>query len=128
MRIYSTYSEREFELIKEQAEQRGLRPAEYVRQLVLLALPKVEEEPHDMKELSAEMFAELARTVPGKPFIISSLFRAEVWASLTASEKRALAMMLSHHVRRTPDLEKIGELSSKVSQYRKVGGMQKNDD
>lgn len=121
-RIYSTYTEEQVNLLKEQATQRNMTTSEYQRYLVLLTLPISKPGVPDLTELSNEMFAALSKITNYNPFIISSLFDPDVWISLNGSEKRTLAMQLSHYIRKNPTtFEKLGDLPGKISQYQKKG-------
>ena len=119
-RVYSTYTEEQFKTLKEEAEKRNMTLSNYQLYLVLLALPEIESDGTNLVQLSNDMFCNLNAMEPGVPFIISSLFTADTWASLNAKEKKALAMQLSHHVRNHPnEYERIGVLPGKITQYQR---------
>lgn len=125
-RVYSTYTNEQLKMLEAEAKQRNMSVSAYQRYLVLLALPQIEPVVHDLEQLSADMFITLNEIEKDQskesynPFIVSSLFSSDTWSELSPSEKRTLAMKLSHYVRKNKKFEKIGVLSGKISQYKKI--------
>ncbi len=117
-RIYSNYSEDEFEQISKHAEAAGMTVSAFCKYAVLEKVTgTVENSPsHVVKEL----YQKLQIMEPEECFIVSDLF-PEIWSSLSRSEKNTIAKQLAKYVRENSNVFVINNiLPGKITQYKKI--------
>lgn len=118
MRIYSNYSEEEYELMVEASKQVGLSLSAYQKYCSLLGLSNTNT--FLLTDLTQEMFSCLKSFEQGIPFIVSSLLPSK-WITLTRSQKITLSKKLSNEIKSNPSVyNKIGVLNGSISQYIKL--------
>ena len=124
-RIYSNYDPKEYEEVKAKAESMGFSASSFQKYCVMLYLRKdtsARNNSLSLVQLSADMMNAL-NGLPhnSKPFIVSSLFRPEVWSELSSSIKHTLANQLAKFVRENPaDYTVHSRVKGEPVKYRKV--------
>lgn len=116
-RIYSNYSDDEFEQISKCAQTAGMTVSAFCKYIVLEKVGgTVENFPQDIIK---ELHRKLQAMKPGKYFIVSELF-PEMWNSLSRSEKNTIAKQLAKYVREHSDTFIVNAiLPGKITQYKK---------
>ncbi len=125
MRIYSSYSEAEFEKVREKGMAYGMSPTMFQRYCVLLHLGyKADEFKNiNLQELKDMMEANLYAKKPNETFIVSALLPPEIWSSLNRSQKITLSLYLKELIDSEPEkFEVAAVLHNKIKQYRRKGG------
>ena len=114
-RIYSNYTQAEYELIKSESEQLGLTPSAYQKYRTLLSLTKDNSTP--ITNLIKKMELNLSSKHPGDVFIISTLLPDD-WVSLDRSKKYTLSKQLKKIVDKNPDKYEIISTIRNVNHYK----------
>jgi len=118
MRIYSNYSENEYELMVEASKKVGLSLSAYQKYSSLLGLNNANT--FLLPDLIQEMLSCLECFKQEVPFIVSSLL-PEKWVSLTRSQKITLSIQLANKIKaNTSVYKRIGVLNGSTSQYIKL--------
>jgi len=119
-RVYSNYTDGEFDLLKEESSQIGMSISAYQKYLTLMRLRTKD---YDVASLRNEMFDALKKKESGDQFIVSSLFPPEVWTTLDRSTKCQMTQAFSRYAKTSQgqrEVEVIGKLYGKsVNHYRK---------
>lgn len=117
MRIYSNYSEEEYNLIVKESKEMGLSLSAYQKYCSLLRLDRNNNTP--LPDLISEMFDSLSKFECDTPFIVASLL-PDKWVSLSRSQKITLSKKLSNEIKKNPsNYKKIGTVNGTTSQYMK---------
>ena len=95
-RVYSNYSEADYQLISKKAKDLGFSFSAYQHYCVMLSLGI--ERPYPINELIDKLFQRLERVKPNSQFIVSDLLANE-WLFLSRSEKMILAKQLAAKIR-----------------------------
>lgn len=109
MRIYSNYSQEDYDVVIELAEQLGFSPSAFQRYCVMLYADK-RGNTTPLTSLKSKMLSNIKQKESGETFIVSSLVPDE-WPSLSRSDKMSLAKQLALHVRNNPQRYKISSVS-----------------
>ena len=117
-RIYSNYSEDEFEQISEYAKAAGMTTSAFCKYAVLEKVNgTIKNSPSNVVK---ELYQKLQIMEPEECFIVSDLF-PEIWSSLSRSEKNTIAKQLAKYVRENSDMFVINQvLPGKINQYKKI--------
>ena len=118
-RIYSNYSDQDFEDVANFAREMGFSPSAFQHYCVMLytahATQKGKVVPLDL--LIKKMDLELSIKKPGDTFIVSALL-PEDWPNLSRSEKMTLAKHLSNFVRSNSSRFKVcAVVNGSVNKY-----------
>ena len=117
-RIYSNYSEDEFEKISKHAEAAGMTASAFCKYAVLEKMAGTVE--HSPSHVVKELYQKLQIMEPEECFIVSDLF-PEIWSSLSRSEKNTIAKQLAKYVGEHSDMFVIHDvLPGKITQYKKI--------
>lgn len=114
-RIYSNYTEAEFELIKTESEKLGLTLSAYQKYRTLLSLTKNNSTP--ITDLIKKMRINLSSKHSGDVFIISTLLPDE-WVSLDRSKKNTLSKQLKKIIDQNPDKYEIISTIGNINHYK----------
>ena len=116
-RVYSNYTDAEFELLKKESEQIGMSISAYQKYRTLMRLQTKE---YDVTNLLNDMFTTLREKKSGDQFIVASLFPPEVWTSLDYSTKCTMIQAFTKYSK-SPEGEKevevIGKLYDKTTKH-----------
>ncbi len=125
-RIYSNYSQAEFQLVQAQCRQVGLTPSAYQKYHTLLSLPAsppaggAQPGAANLPALLQLLMYNLNRWPAGVPFIVSSLL-PDQWPALSKPIKNTLSQALRRTVAGDPArYKKLGVLPGKINQYCKL--------
>ena len=99
-RIYSNYSQSDYEIVINLAKELGFSPSAFQHYCVMLYADK-RGNTSPLSALTSTMFNNLKAIKSGETFIVSALLPDE-WPSLSRSDKMSLAKKLSHHVKTNP--------------------------
>ncbi len=114
-RIYSNYSEEDFEMVSKLSSELGFSLSSFQHYCVMLyADSRGNSTPTN--NLIAEMLSNLQKIEVGKPFIVSALL-PDVWPSLTRNLKMTLAKQLAINVRNDPDFSTHKVTKGKTTVY-----------
>ncbi len=117
-RIYSNYSEEEYQLMIDASAEMGISLSAYQKYCSLLRLKRTNTFPSP--DLIQDLLDSLKNFDKGVPFIVASLL-PDKWVSLTRSQKITLSKRLSKEVKENPtSYKKVGELNGNISQYIKL--------
>ena len=118
-RIYTSYSDEEFFLIKQRSESIGMSMSSYQKYCTLLTTssPASNNQPVDIAPLIQTMTKNLSEKKPGDLFIVSSLLPNE-WPTLSKRIKNTLSQNLKRIIANNPEKYAINAvLSGKINQY-----------
>lgn len=118
-RIYSNYSDEEFEMITDMAKEQGFSLSSFQHYCVMLYADS-RGNTSSTDNLISEMFKEMQKVNIGATFIVSALL-PEVWLTLTRSVKMTLAKQLSINVKNNPKFEKFKVTEGKTTVYKRIG-------
>lgn len=121
-RIYSNYTDEEFEKIKKASEEVGMSLSAYQKYATTLHLPNdTRNGTKSLPDLIKVMYSSLNVLKKGDVFIVSTLL-PEDWANISdRSTKNILSQTLSKHVRSNPDKYIINQvLPNGTNQYKKI--------
>lgn len=95
-RIYTYYSDEEFEKISNKSISLGITPAQLVKSIVLENLTTFNFSKNiiDMKAIIDEMENNFYTIEDGKQFVVSDLVNADRWKKLTRSQKMTVSLQL----------------------------------
>jgi translation elongation factor EF-1beta len=118
-RIYSNYSDEDYELIKSMTKELGFSLSSFQHYCVMLYADS-----RGNTTLSSNLISEMVRNLDkintGDTFIVSALL-PDVWPSLTRNVKMTLAKQLAIHVRNDPKFEPYKVAKGKTTVYKKIG-------
>lgn len=126
--INCTFSQEEYELIKEKAEQISKSPTGYVKYAALLLAHannterKCDLESQDLVKQMHEALDNLKPDPDGEhPFIVSSLFDESIWTVLPSSKKGEMAFKLKKFVTLHSNQYKfLSKNKDRINQYVKL--------
>lgn len=116
-RIYSNYSDEDYILISQKAQELGFSLSAYQHYCVMLSLGN-KNNACPIDELIAKMFQNLEQVQPKSQFIVSALLHNE-WPSLSRSEKMIMAKQLSAKIRSDPRFESVSA-TGKTTIYKRI--------
>ena len=117
-RIYSNYSEEEYQLMLDASTQMGISLSAYQKYCSLLRLKTTNT--FSSPDLIQKLLDSLKNFDKGVPFVVASLL-PDKWVSLTRSQKITLSKKLSKEIKANPCLyKKVGVLNGNISQYIKL--------
>ena len=95
-RIYTYYSDQEFEKICNKALLLGITPSQLVKTIVLenFSTFTFNKDIIDMEKIIVEMKDRFNAFETEKPFIVSDLVNGDIWKKLTRSQKMTLSLHL----------------------------------
>ena len=120
-RIYSSYTEAEFENIQEKSKEYGMTPSAFQKYCVLLHLGYKAEEfkSINLQALKDMMCENLNAKRHDDTFIVSALLPPEIWSTLNRSQKITLSLYLKELIDSQPDKFEVADvLHNNVKQYR----------
>lgn len=124
MRIYSNYSNSEIASIKNEAEEIGMSLSgfqKYCVELFIKSDPATRKNMTPIMNLKTDLQNSLREMKSGTTFIISSLFKPEVWANLSRSDKMVLSLELSKFVTSHPkEYIVVKRIRGTIKQYKKI--------
>lgn len=123
MRIYSNYSQNDYDLIFKESNRLGFTPSSFQSYCVMLYIMQNTANRRgnaNVALLISKMPAALNSMEKGKTFIVSSLFPNE-WPDLSRSEKMTLAKALANYVSNNPSqFEVYSKTDGKTKVYKKL--------
>ncbi|MBP3856766.1 MAG: DUF1413 domain-containing protein [Ruminiclostridium sp.] len=123
MRIYSNYSNSEVASIKKEADEINMSLSgfqKYCVELYVKSDPAMRKNTIPIFNLKKILTQSLLDIKPGTTFIVSSLFKPEVWSNLSRSEKRILADDLTKYVDSHPEFIVVKRIRGTIKQYKKI--------
>lgn len=118
-RIYSNYTDEEFNTIEDAANKAGMTISAFCKTAVIAKVSGKTD--NSSTDLIKTLHKKLKNLDVGEAFIVSDLYSEEVWAGLTRSEKNTISKQLAKTVRENTDLYAVNEiLPGKITQYKKL--------
>lgn len=115
-RIYSNYSDEEYQIIKKLAEAQGFTLSAFQKYCVML-LAEQKGESTSISELIEKMYQKLDTMEIGNTFIVSSLLPDE-WFTLSRNDKMTISLALKKYVDRNSDKFRVDKkIRSNINQY-----------
>lgn len=114
-RIYSNYSQADYDIVVKLAKELGFSPSAFQRYCVMLYADN-RGNTSPLSTLISTMFCNLGNIKSGEPFIVSALV-PEDWPGLSRSDKMSLAKKLAHHVKNNEDYEQHSISKGKTTIY-----------
>lgn len=117
-RIYSNYSDEDYELIENMAKELGFSLSSFQHYCVMLHADR-RENTTSSSNLISEMIINLDKICPEETFIVSALL-PDIWPSLTRNVKMTLAKQLANHVRNNPKFKPHKTVKGKTTVYKRI--------
>ena len=116
-RIYSNYTDEEFNTIEEEANKAGMTISAFCKAAVIAKVSgKTDNFSIDLIKI---LHKKLKSLDEGEVFIVSDLYSEEVWTS--RSEKNTISKQLAKTVRENTNLYAVNDiLPGKITQYKKL--------
>lgn len=115
-RIYSNYSDEEYELIQSLSNEQGFTLSSFQKYCVMMTVNKRGNQT-TVSVLIEKMHNVLETFEKGKPFIVSSLLPDE-WPSLSRNDKMTISLALKKYIDEHPSEFKINKkIRSNINQY-----------
>ena len=118
-RIYSNYSEEEYNMIQKLAKESGFSLSCFQHNCVL-NYAKSKGNMTVISSLLSEMIANMSKIHIGQTFIVSDLFSAEEWFKLTRNNKMTLAKQLAINVRNNSNFIVYKTKKGKTTIYKRI--------
>lgn len=123
MRIYSNYSQNDYDLILDESKKLGFTPSSFQNYCVMLYVMQNTNNRRgttNVALLITKMLNALNSIAKNETFIVSSLLPDE-WPNLSRSDKMTLAKALSNHVSNNPSKYAVdSKIAGKTKVYKKL--------
>ncbi len=110
-RIYSNYDQTDYADIMAMSKSLGFSASSFQKYCVILYLKQNlsnRKNNISLPQLTFDMMKALNTMANNSdPFIVSSLFKAEVWSNLSSGDKHTLAIQLANYIKEHPKAFKI---------------------
>ena len=117
-RIYSNYSETDYDLVDKMARELGFSLSSFQHYCVMLYADS-RGNTTVISNLISGMLANMEKIDIGKTFIVSALL-PDVWPKLTRNEKMTLAKQLASNVKNNPNFEPHMIKKGKITIYKRI--------
>ncbi len=115
-RIYSNYTEDEYNLVMQKSREMGFSASAYQRYMTLISIS--DRNNHDFEKLLEVMKEALVTVERDETFIVSAL--VPNWVTLPRGTKMALSIALKKVIQEDQDIyEIVGKIPGKINLYRK---------
>ena len=115
-RIYSNYSDEEYEIIQKLSKEQGFTLSAFQKYCVMMTVNKRGNQT-TVSVLIDKMHKVLDSYEKGKPFIVSTLLPDE-WSGLTRNDKMTISLALKKYIDEHPNEFKVDKkIRSNINQY-----------
>jgi hypothetical protein len=119
-RIYSNYSDEDFDMLTDMAGELGFSLSSFQHYCVMLYADR-RGNTSSTSNLISEMLKNLQEVKVGGTFIVSALLPPDTWSSLTRNVKMTLAKQLAIKVRNDSNFETYKVAKGKTTIYKRIG-------